>query len=110
MSVIAAGERWADDDSLRPALEDHLGAGAILSAIADRGRFAMSPEAGAALDMFQGSRESLRERVRDSAGGRELLSKGFGADVEVASVLDSTDVVPVLVGDGFVNSSRRFDP
>lgn len=30
VSVIAAGERWEDDDSLRPCLEDWVGAGAIV--------------------------------------------------------------------------------
>lgn len=37
VAVIAAGERWSDDDSLRPALEDHLGAGAVLAALASLG-------------------------------------------------------------------------
>jgi 2-phosphosulfolactate phosphatase len=53
VAVIAAGERWRGDDSLRPSLEDHLGAGAVLSALAGLGyRDAMSPEASAAADLF----------------------------------------------------------
>src|SRR5699024_6342045 len=55
VAVVAAGERWRDDDSLRPALEDHLGAGAVLSALVGLGyRDSMSPEASAAADLFDG--------------------------------------------------------
>src|SRR5690625_3927410 len=45
VAVIAAGERWAQDGSLRPALEDHLAAGEILSGVIGRGHGErMSPE------------------------------------------------------------------
>lgn len=103
VAVIAAGERWRDDDSLRPALEDHLGAGAILSELAILGHGeGLSPEARAAVHVFDASRHSLRERLHDCVGGRELTSKGFAADVDVAADLDASTVVPVLVDGAFV--------
>jgi 2-phosphosulfolactate phosphatase len=46
-TVIAAGERWGDG-SLRPALEDLLGAGAVIAALHDQGSGPLSPEAEAA--------------------------------------------------------------
>ncbi len=97
MAVIAAGERWDHGDSLRPALEDQLGAGAILSALAQRGdRQSMSPEASAALDLFDAVRESLPERVRECVSARELAAKGFDSDVDVALALNASSTVPVL--------------
>lgn len=103
VAVIAAGERWSHDDSLRPAWEDHMGAGAILAGLAERGYGdRMSPEACAARELFEAGREQLPERMRDCVGGRELRSKGFGADVEVAAVLDGSTVVPVLTDGAFV--------
>lgn len=102
VAVIAAGERWSDDDSLRPALEDHLGAGAILSALAELGYGGrMSPEATCAREVFDVSRERLAERLRDCVGGRELSGRGFGEDVDVAAELDVSSVVPVLVEGAF---------
>lgn len=102
IAVIAAGERWTYDDSLRPALEDHLGAGAILSALlALDHRVRFSPEATAAVELFDAAAGTLSERVRDCVGGRELTSKGFGSDIDVAADLDSSSVVPVLTGGAF---------
>lgn len=100
--VVAAGERWGADDSLRPALEDHLGAGAVLAALAALGHGdRMSPEASTAVDLFECARADLAGRMRDCVGGRELAEKGFAADVEVASALDTSRVVPVLTDGSF---------
>lgn len=108
VAVIAAGERWSDDDSLRPALEDHLGAGSILSALVALGHGrALSPEAMAAADLFDASRDVLGERLRHCVGGRELDAKGFGRDVEIAGDLDSSCVVPVLVDGAFEPATGR---
>lgn len=96
-AVVAAGERWPDG-SLRVALEDHLGAGAILAALAARGRGSgLSPEAQAAATMFEVSRDRLAEHLRGCVSGSELVLAGFADDVEIAAALDSSDTVPILV-------------
>jgi 2-phosphosulfolactate phosphatase len=94
VAVIAAGERWPDG-SLRPALEDLLGAGAVLAALAERD---LSPEARAARAVYEGT-PSVPEAVRGCASAIELIDAGFGADVEIAVELDASRIVPVL-GDG----------
>jgi 2-phosphosulfolactate phosphatase len=103
VAVVAAGERWGYDDSLRPALEDHLGAGAILSSMVALGcGDRMSPEAWAAVELFEAGLGGLDERVRNCVGGRELASKGFESDVDVAADLNASVVVPVLTGGAFM--------
>lgn len=102
VAVIAAGERWKHDDSLRPALEDHLGAGAILAALVRLGHGrSFSPEARAAVDLFDGTRTHLAERLRDCVGGRELAGKGLGYDIDPAAALNASRVVPVLTEGSF---------
>lgn len=102
VAVIAAGERWSADDSLRPALEDHLGAGAILSALVALGHDdGFSPEARAAAGLFDASVGNLAELMHRCVGGRELASMGFGSDVDVAADLDCSTVVPVLTEGAF---------
>jgi len=111
VAVIAAGERWGEDDSLRPALEDHLGAGAIVAALAALGYGdRMSPEARAAGELFEAGRPSLLERMHECVGGRELTSKGFAADVDVAAALDASTTVPVLIDGAFSAVSGRSAP
>ena len=96
--VIAAGERWPDG-SLRPALEDLLGAGAVISAlVAHAGGLLASPEAEAARTLWEGTR-SPEDVVRSCASGLELTRSGFGADVDVATEVGASHVVPVL-GEG----------
>ena len=91
VAVIAAGERWPDG-SLRPCLEDLLGAGAVLSHLdADR-----SPEADAAVGAFGALKGRLREALADTASGRELISWGYEGDLDLAAELDVSTAAPRL--------------
>nr|BFF19645.1 hypothetical protein GCM10025730_31660 [Promicromonospora thailandica] len=45
--------------------------------------------------------------VGGSASGRELLDSGFADDVTIATDLDATDVVPVLMDGAFVPLGHR---
>ena len=92
VGVIAAGERWPSDDNLRPAIEDLIGAGAILNALA----LPLTAEARIARDAFRSAESVLAETVRDCLSGRELIEKGFPLDVELAVQLDVSRSAPVL--------------
>ena len=104
VAVVAAGERWGYDGSLRPALEDLLGAGAVIDALAgDVGLADLSPEAAAAAAVFRdvAAREGVAATLRACSSGQELIDKGFGDDVEVAAELDTSPWVPVLSGTSY---------
>jgi 2-phosphosulfolactate phosphatase len=96
VSVIACGERWPDG-SLRPALEDLIGAGALLSALGGR----MSPEALAAVAAWQGSNHDVEGTLRECSSGRELLERGRFDDLEYAGQVGVSVFVPVLVNGAF---------
>ncbi|HEY1180535.1 MAG TPA: 2-phosphosulfolactate phosphatase, partial [Phytomonospora sp.] len=98
LAVIASGERWPDG-SLRPCLEDLLGAGAVLSALPEAG---FSPEAGLAARAY--ATTDVVESVRRCGGGVELVAEGFPADVDVAVEVDASGVVPVLVEGAFTDA------
>jgi 2-phosphosulfolactate phosphatase len=97
VAVIAAGERWPDG-GLRPAVEDLLGAGAIIGHL---GRQSRSPEAEAAAATFGEARTDLRRRLQSCASGRELIAAGYPQDVELAADLDASDAVPLLRDGGY---------
>lgn len=92
ISVIAAGERW-DDGSLRPALEDLVGAGAIIAHLPGP----RSPEAELAVAAFQHFRHDLRAKLMPCGSAKELVERGFASDVDLALTLDVSDCVPVLI-------------
>jgi 2-phosphosulfolactate phosphatase len=94
ISIIAAGEQWPDG-SLRPALEDLVGCGAILAGLPAAG---MSPEARAAADAFRPQRVSELGGV---VSARELVERGLEVDLAWAFALDVSDVVPCLEGGSF---------
>jgi 2-phosphosulfolactate phosphatase len=100
IAVIAAGERWSDG-SLRPALEDLWGAGALLAKLDDRGVRPASPEAAAAIAAYRAAADRLPDLLRECASGRELIAYGYPDDVTVAAELDASRSVPVLDGDRF---------
>jgi 2-phosphosulfolactate phosphatase len=122
IGVVAAGERWPDG-SLRPCVEDLLGAAAVLdglvaadtnlSAAADGGRSAggadgglaaapggLSVEAAMCLATLTGIGD-LPAAVRVCVSGQELTARGFRGDVELAAQLGCSSVVPVLRAGAF---------
>jgi 2-phosphosulfolactate phosphatase len=100
VAVIPAGEHW-DDDTLRPCLEDWIGAGAVLSLLEGR----RSPEAELAVIAFERFRSDLTGTLSRSGSGKELIERGFRCDVELASEYAVSSAVPMLAGDRFVNRS-----
>jgi 2-phosphosulfolactate phosphatase len=89
--VVPCGERWPDG-SLRPCLEDWLGAGAIIDALP----CARSPEAEAARAAFCSMRDALARHLEDCTSGQELIERGFGEDVRLAAQWNVSQAVPVL--------------
>jgi len=100
LAVIAAGERWPSGDH-RPALEDDVGAGAILAELCGSG---YSPEADAAARAFIAVRDQIPKLVRECSSGRELIETGYGQDVEYAVAYDVSNSVPAVRSDGFIGA------
>jgi 2-phosphosulfolactate phosphatase len=101
ISVILAGERWADH-SLRPCFEDLIGAGAILSYLEGNS----SPEAQAAIAVFQRLQSNLKSLMKQCSSGQELIDRGFESDVDLASALNVSDCVPTLIDGAYIAQSR----
>lgn len=111
VAIIAAGEltgsavrqtRGSDGVALRFAVEDHLGAGAIIDALGALGIDHTSPEAAAAGEAFRGLRGALRHLLTASGSGQELLDRGMRDEVLAAAEVDAASVVPVLRDGVFV--------
>ena len=98
IAVIPAGERWRDG-GLRPAFEDWVGAGAILSHLPG----VPSPEAQAAVAAYHYARQDLASRLKRCRSGKELIERGFEHDVVLASALDVSVCVPILVRGAYVH-------
>jgi len=118
LGVVAAGERWPDG-SLRPAVEDAWGAGAVIAALSpppeadpalalfalfsDPGSDArhpaaapsrtLSPEATWAASSVPADLTML---LKQTASGRELDQAGWALDIEVAAARDVSQTVPRL--------------
>jgi 2-phosphosulfolactate phosphatase len=96
--IIAAGERWPDGE-LRPALEDLLGAGAIIAALTpDRTR---SPEAAATEATWRACHHRIGEFLGNCLSGQELTAAGYAADITLAADHDAQTTVPLLIGTAF---------
>jgi len=92
IGVIPAGERWPDG-SLRPGIEDLIGAGAIIHALG----LPCSAEAQVARDAWRTAREDLGRLIRTSVSGRELVDGGFPGDVDLALQQDVSSSTPLLL-------------
>lgn len=93
IAVIPAGERWKNVGTLRPAFEDFIGAGAIISYLQTQG--SLSPEAKSARDAFLAVTD-LKSEIKNCSSGKELIEDGFEKDVELATELNISSTVPML--------------
>ena len=101
IAVIPAGERW-EDNSLRPSVEDWLGAGAIINQLTG----SLSPEAQAARDAYRGTGADLTKTIRNCVSGVELIKRGYETDISLASELDVSCSVPILSNKSYINAAK----
>lgn len=101
IAVVPAGEQW-EDGTLRPAIEDLIGAGAVLVNLPGR----PSPEAETAIAAFECHAHGLSEALARSGSGKELAARGFSRDVECAAEYAVSAVAPIMQVDRFVNATR----
>lgn len=102
ISVIPAGEKWKDDNTIRFALEDYLGAGAIISYL----KGSLSPESKSALSVFKNLSVNLKEEIKNCSSGKELIEIGFERDVELACELNVSNIVPLLKNNFYINAVK----
>jgi 2-phosphosulfolactate phosphatase len=108
-TALACGERWRTPDeegALRFALEDYLGAGAILAALP----FSQTMEAQVCAATFRAMRDQLDAALWACESGQELRDKGLGEDVRFAAQLNVYDTAPILRGErleAFVAGERH---
>ncbi|MEU4740840.1 2-phosphosulfolactate phosphatase [Actinosynnema sp. NPDC023658] len=100
IGVVPGGERWgvdlaeaADAGPLRPAVEDWLGAGAVVASLLGYG--SASVEAAMAAEAFAWA--SVEDALAGCVSGRELIAAGHAGDVALASQVNVSTAVPRLV-------------
>jgi 2-phosphosulfolactate phosphatase len=91
IAVIAAGELAGrgPDAPLRFAVEDQLGAGAVIDALGALGLDHTSPESAAACESFRGLRGAVRHLLTASGSGQELLDRDAREEVLNAAAVDA---------------------
>jgi 2-phosphosulfolactate phosphatase len=93
------------------AMEDLLGAGAVLDAMARAEASRVRPSGDVALiaqRLFRSVRSDLRAALAESQGGRNVIAAGLPQDVDFAARLDSLDVVGAVAPEAPV--VRRWTP
>ena len=82
VAVIAAGDERAD--GMRFAVEDLLGAGAVIDALAVVGIDYCSPEAAVATAAFGALKRATGHLISASVSGQEVLAMGLRSDIDLA--------------------------
>ena len=93
MIIVAAGERWQADGSLRPAFEDWIAAGAIASYFAAED---LSAEAKLAVASFHSICDDIEVALSACMSGQELIGQDHATDVKWGAQLNATNSVPTL--------------
>jgi len=104
VTVLACGELQPATDGaggIRFAIEDYLGAGAVLASIP----YSKSPEAELCEASFQASKSRMEALLAGSSSGLELSAKGRDADVRHCAALNVFTVAPMLLDGWFVDDA-----
>lgn len=102
IAILAVGETEnPKQDATRFAVDDLLGAGAVIAALGDLGIDHASPEAAVAGEGFRALGGAVRHLLTASGAGRALAAEGGRDDVLTAAARDAASVVPVLDGEVF---------
>ena len=102
VSIVPCGERWREDGSLRPALEDLIGAGAIIGHLPG----SLSPEAQAAVAAFRSAESDLIGTLKQCSSGKELIAMGFEDDIPLIAVVDADDCAPILENGVYIRAGQ----
>jgi len=102
ISVVAAG--YPDAAGLRFAVDDLLGAGAVIAALGDLGIDHASPDAAVAGEGFRALGGAVRHLLTASGTGRALAADGRREAVLASAARDAASVVPIL-RDGVIVSA-----
>lgn len=108
IQLVAAGERWPDG-SLRPAIEDALGVGAVVQYLRGMAQtdLKLSAEARWAGLGFEACQGQIQTLLEDSLSGQELIQRGFPEDLSLASELSTSQTVAVLKQGAYVQRPQR---
>lgn len=99
IGIIPCGERWRADGLLRPAIEDFIGAGAIIHYLSGD----KSVEAKLAENTFLSAKENLFETIKQCSSGRELSELQFVKDIRLASEMNVSNCAPRLLEKAYQN-------
>ena len=108
ISIVPAGERFyytSLDTALRPSLEDWIGAGAIISHL----QGSLSPEAQTAKVVYDAHRNNLPNILKTCVSGVELIEKGYDEDIRLASQLNVSQNVSLLIDGAYQQASQEVD-
>jgi 2-phosphosulfolactate phosphatase len=106
IAVIPAGERWPEDGSRRVAVEDVVGAGAIISHLSG----SLSPEAHMAVLAYHHARENLVEVFGQCGSGKALRERGVEGDMALAAQVDVDDCAPMLQNGAYIKAEQGTAP
>ena len=102
VAIVPCGERWKEDGSLRPALEDLIGAGAVISHLSG----SLSPEAQAAVAAFRAAEPDLCAVLKNCSSGKELMAMGFEDDIPPTAEMDADNCVPILRDGAYIKAEQ----
>jgi 2-phosphosulfolactate phosphatase len=93
------------------AMEDVLGAGAVIDALSAAGSVRFDSDAGQiAHHLFLSARNDLSAALRSARGGMNLIQASLSQDIDFCARLDVLDVVGVAHGNPPVITANQSDP